>query len=82
MISVMLFSAIFHSNILSLLAEDNLPQALAITVELFQHYEVSISIAMLTTELATLVMPLIRGGAPFTSNCEICSLLFQRGKGH
>jgi precorrin-2 dehydrogenase / sirohydrochlorin ferrochelatase len=47
------FGEFFSSDILALLAEDNLSQALVLTAELLQRYEVSISTATLTTELAT-----------------------------
>ncbi|MBA2394107.1 MAG: bifunctional precorrin-2 dehydrogenase/sirohydrochlorin ferrochelatase [Ktedonobacteraceae bacterium] len=47
------FGEFFSSDILTLLAEENVPQALALTAELLQRYGVSIPIDTLTTELAT-----------------------------
>ncbi|MBV9257783.1 MAG: bifunctional precorrin-2 dehydrogenase/sirohydrochlorin ferrochelatase [Ktedonobacteraceae bacterium] len=47
------FGEFFSSDILTLLAEDNLFQALALTAELLQRYGVPISTDTLTTELAT-----------------------------
>jgi precorrin-2 dehydrogenase / sirohydrochlorin ferrochelatase len=47
------FGEFFSSDVLTLLAEDNLLQALVLTAELLQRYEVSISTATLTMELAT-----------------------------
>lgn len=47
------FGEFFSSDILTLLAEDNLAHALALTAELLQRYGVPISTDTLTTELAT-----------------------------
>lgn len=47
------FGEFFSSEILTLLTEDTMPQALALTAELLQRYGVPISTATLTTELAT-----------------------------
>ncbi len=46
------FGEFFSSDILTLLDEDNLAYALALTAELLQRYGVPISTATLTTELA------------------------------
>jgi precorrin-2 dehydrogenase/sirohydrochlorin ferrochelatase len=46
------FGEFFDSDILTLLAEDNVPQALAIIVELLRHYGVAISIDAITADLA------------------------------
>ncbi len=47
------FGKFFSSDILTLLAEDNLAHALALTAELLQRYGAPISTDTLTTELAT-----------------------------
>jgi precorrin-2 dehydrogenase / sirohydrochlorin ferrochelatase len=47
------FGEFFSSDILTLLTEDNMSQALALTAELLQRYGVPISIDTLTMELAT-----------------------------
>jgi precorrin-2 dehydrogenase/sirohydrochlorin ferrochelatase len=47
------FGEFFSSDILILLAEDNLAHALALTAELLQRYEAPISTDTLTMELAT-----------------------------
>ncbi len=47
------FGEFFSSEILTLLTEDNMPQALALTAELLQRYGVPISTDTLTMELAT-----------------------------
>jgi precorrin-2 dehydrogenase / sirohydrochlorin ferrochelatase len=46
------FGEFFSSDILTLLTEENVPQALALTAELLQRYEVSIPVDTLTMELA------------------------------
>jgi len=48
------FGEFFNSDILTLLAEDNASQALAITVELLGHYDVAISTDTITADLAAI----------------------------
>jgi precorrin-2 dehydrogenase/sirohydrochlorin ferrochelatase len=48
------FGEFFNSDILTLLAEDNASQALAITVELLGHYGVAISTYTITADLAAI----------------------------